>query len=150
MELTEKDFTIEESLAGLAMMDLSITEMYQPKSKLTKEEATEILKNIRDEILKNQKDAKYLSMMTEDSTVIENKLLERLKNDAEKWNNLENAKTHEALVDYQRLVKLEEQLKGFLESAKNSKETGWYIEAHVIEYIEKIMEGKNEHGTIME
>ena len=29
----------------------------------------------------------------------------------EKWDKLENAKTHEALVDYPRLLKLEERLK---------------------------------------
>jgi len=60
MELTkEDDFDIRQSDEGVGMMVLECgCEYFEPKSKLTQEEATEILKKLRDKILENQEDAK--------------------------------------------------------------------------------------------
>ncbi len=66
---------------------------------------------------------------------------EILKNqeDAEKWDKFWNEMSGKKMM---YLIALEERLKKFLESCKNSKDTGWYMPDNTLDYFQKILEGK--------
>ena len=59
---------------------------------------------------------------------------------ARKWDTLENAKTHEALVDYPKLLKLRELIEKRQKDARDSGELSDYDCGMIYDVIQKLLE----------